>query len=199
MATSPRTVVDLVIARPRSLPIARLRDALLVVGGSAIVAGLAQVAIPLQPVPVTGQTLGVLLIGAALGWQRGGLALLAYLTEGLVGLPVFAEGKAGLATLLGPTGGYLVGFIVAAMLVGLLAERHWDRTPWMMALAMVLGNLVIYLFGVPWLAVALHLGPQLAYQFGMQPFFIGDALKLIVAVIVLPGAWLVARRGNRAL
>ena len=195
MATSTRTFSDLVFPRPRLLPAALLRDALLVLGGSAVVAALAQVAIPLQPVPVTGQTLGVLLVGAALGWQRGGLALLAYLAEGLAGLPVFAEGKFGLPTLLGPTGGYLVGFILAAALVGWLAERHWDRTPWLMAAAMVLGNLVIYLVGVSWLATVYHLTPQLAYQFGMQPFLIGDTLKLIGAVIVLPGAWFIAGRG----
>ncbi len=196
MATATRTLADLIIPRSRSVPTALLRDALLILGGSAVVAGLAQVAIPLQPVPITGQTLGVLLIGAALGWQRGGLALVAYLAEGVAGLPVFAEGKAGLATLTGPTGGYLVGFIFAAALVGLLAEWHWDRTPWMMALAMVLGNLVIYLFGVTWLARVLHLGPQLAYQFGMQPFLFGDALKVIVAVILLPGAWFIAGRSR---
>jgi biotin transport system substrate-specific component len=173
-----------------------LRNSVLIVGGSLLVAGLAQLSIPLQPVPVTGQTLGVLLVGAALGWRRGGLALLAYLAEGLVGLPVFAEGRAGLPVLLGPTGGYLVGFILAAALVGFLAERAWDRTPWLMALALVLGNLVIYAVGVPWLAVVLRLPPQPAYQFGMGPFLIGDALKLAVAMVLLPGAWFIARRGK---
>ena len=196
MASSTRTFSDLVFPRSRVRSSALLRDGLLVLGGSAVVAALARVVIPLQPVPVTGQTLGVLLVGAALGWQRGGLAMLAYLAEGLAGLPVFAEGKSGWLTLLGPTGGYLVGFLVAAMLVGWLAERHWDRTPWLMAAAMVLGNLAIYLVGLPWLATVYHLTPRLAYQFGMQPFLIGDTLKLIIAVIALPGAWLIAGRAK---
>lgn len=173
-----------------------LRDTLLVLGGSALVAGLARLVIPMQPVPITGQTLGVLLVGAALGWRRGGLALLAYLIEGLVGLPVFAGGLAGLSVLFGPTGGYLVGFIFAAMLVGFLAERGWDRTPWMMALALVLGNLVIYACGLGWLGYILTLTVHSTLTLGLFPFLIGDAIKLAVAVVLLPGAWLLVGRNK---
>jgi biotin transport system substrate-specific component len=194
MATSTRTLADLAFPRPQSQQAAILRDALLVLGGAGVVAALAQVSDHQLPVPHTGQTLGVLLVGAALGWRRGGLALLAYVTAGLAGLPFFAGSSAGLATLRGTTGGYLVGFVLAAALVGYLAERSWDRTPWMMALAMVLGNLVIYLFGVAWLMVGFQLTFAQAYVGGVQPFLFFDAIKLVIAMILLPGAWFVAGR-----
>jgi len=200
MATPARTLSDLIIPQPSSRVASYARDALLIVGGSLIVAALARVSIPLQPVPVTGQTLGVLLVGAALGWQRGGLALIVYLVEGLVGLPVFAEGKVGLAVLQGSTGGYLVGFILAAALVGFLAEHGWDRTPWLTAAAMVLGNVAIYIVGVTWLTHVLsavlpfNTAFHTAIQFGVSPFLIGDAIKIIIAAALLPTVtWLVRR------
>src|ERR671910_1051854 len=149
LVTQPRTLVDVVLPRSRSW----LFDAALIVVFSAFVALTAQVEIPLRPVPITLQTLGVLLTGALLGSSRGVLALLLYLAEGAVGLPVFAGGAAGLAYMLGPTGGYLVGFVLAAGLVGWLAERGWGRRLVWTALAMAIGNLVIYALGVAWLAV----------------------------------------------
>ncbi len=196
MATSTRTFADIVFPRPQAQRVGLLRDALVVLGGTAVVAGLAQVSDHQLPVPHTAQTLGVLLVGAALGWRRGGLALLAYVLAGVAGLPVFANGTGGAAALAGTTGGYLVGFILAAALIGFLAERGWDRTPWMMALAMVLGNLIIYVAGVAWLIAAFHLSLRQAYLGGVQPFLIFDALKLGVAVILLPGAWFIAGRGK---
>jgi biotin transport system substrate-specific component len=194
VAVSARTLSDLVYPRPQRVPLALLRDLLVIAGGSALVAALAQVSDHQVPVPHTGQTLGVLLVGAALGWRRGGLALLAYVGAGLAGLPFFAEGHAGLATLAGPTGGYLAGFIAAAMLIGYLAEQGWDRSPWLMALAMILGNAVIYLCGAAWLGFVLRLSPAQAFSLGVQPFLFFDALKLIIAVIALPGAWWLAGR-----
>jgi biotin transport system substrate-specific component len=119
--------------------------------------------------------------------------MLTYVAAGTAGLPLFAEGRGGISVLLGPTGGYLVGFIFAAALVGFLAERGWDRTPWMTALAMLLGNIVIYLFGLPWLAVALHLSADLTVKYGLQSFLLGDAIKLIAAVVLLPAAHLALR------
>jgi biotin transport system substrate-specific component len=130
------------------------RDLSLVLAGSLFVALLAQVAIPLPftPVPITGQTLGVLLVGAALGSRLGFMALLAYLLEGAMGLPVFAGGTGGLAKILGPTGGFLLAFPLAAGLVGLLVERlGLDRSFLGTLLAMLLGNALIYLLGLPWL------------------------------------------------
>lgn len=205
MAISTQTLSDVAIPRSQQPSRAFVRDALVILGSTVALALLAQVSIPLQPVPITGQTFGVLLIGAALGWKRGGLALLAYLAEGVAGLPVFAEGKAGWVVLSGPTGGYLVGFVFAAMLVGFLAERGWSRLPWLTALAMVLGNVVIYLVGVPWLAVYVasvaHLpfdaALRYAFQNGLTPFIVGDVLKLVAASLVLPGAWLaLGKRGK---
>lgn len=194
MASEYRTLAHF-IPQPQSASRRLLRDALLVFGGSLTVALLAQVAIPLNPVPVTGQTLGVLLVGMALGWRQGGLALLTYLIEGLIGLPVFANHTAGLAIVLGPTGGYLVGFIAAAMLVGYLAEHGWDRMPITTALAMVLGNAVIYLFGLAWLAHTFFALPfNTILSFGLYPFLVGDLIKLAIAATILPAARYVVTR-----
>jgi biotin transport system substrate-specific component len=169
-------------------------NVVLVVAGSLLTALAAQVSIPLPftPVPITGQTFAVLLVGAALGSRRGAASMALYVAQGLAGLPVFAGGKAGLAVLLGPTGGYLIGFIAAAFVTGWLAERGWDRRPLTTALAMVLGNLVIYLLGVSWLAV--FVGISKAPLLGMVPFIPGDILKIVLATVALPGAWWVVRR-----
>jgi biotin transport system substrate-specific component len=173
-------------------------DLLLVVAGSAIVAALAQVSIPLppSPVPITGQTFAVLLVGAALGSRRGAASLALYLVEGSLGLPVFAEGKAGLAVLLGPTGGYLAGFIAAAYVVGYLAERGLDRR-WVTALIpFLLGEAVIYLFGLPRLAAFVGVDNVLA--FGLWPYLLGDAIKLILAAIAFPAGWALVKRLERS-
>lgn len=174
-----------------------LADVSLILLGSLIVAAAAQLSIPLQPVPITGQTLAVLLVGMALGSRRGGLALLAYLAEGLAGLPVFAEGKFGLATVLGPTGGYLVGFVVAAFVVGWLAEQGWDRNLFTALAAMVAGNGVIYAFGLAWLStfpyVSGMLGEAGLLTLGMIPFLLGDAIKAVLAALLLPAAWKVIK------
>jgi len=172
----------------------RVRDLGLVLSGSLLVAGLAQIRIPLPftPVPITGQTFAVLLVGAALGARLGAFSLGLYLVEGLVGLPVFAGGAGGVAALLGPTGGYLAGFLAAAYVVGLLAERGGDRR-FRTALPIFLaGEAIIYLFGVPWLG--LYIGFQKALAAGLYPFLIGDAVKLVAAALALPAAWNLSRR-----
>jgi biotin transport system substrate-specific component len=175
----------------RSLPNLdwRVRDTLLVVGGSLCVAGMAQlrITLPFTPVPITGQTFAVLLVGAVLGARRGAASLGLYLLMGLVGLPFFAGGASGTAYLLGPTGGYLVGFVVAAGLVGLLASRGLDRHIPSALLAFLTGEIVIYLFGVAWLS--LFLGLPHAITAGLLPFLLGDAIKLAAAGLVLPAAW----------
>jgi biotin transport system substrate-specific component len=167
----------------------RVRDLLLVVAGSLCVAGMAQVRIPLpfSPVPITGQTFAVLVVGASLGSRRGVASLALYLLLGLLGLPFFAGGTSGLSVLLGPTGGYLIGFIIAAWLVGLLAARGLDRKIPSALLAFLAGEMVIYLFGVAWLS--LYLGILHAIIAGFLPFLIGDAIKLAAAGFVLPAAW----------
>jgi len=193
MATATPTITEIILPHPQRQSLIIAREASLIVGGAALMAGVAQLAIPLQPVPITLQTLGVLLLGAAYGWKRARATMLTYVVAGTAGLPIFAEGRGGFSVLFGPTGGYLVGFIFAAALVGFLAERGWDRTPWMMALAMLLGNIAIYLVGLPWLSVALHLPADLTVKYGLQPFLFGDTIKLIAAVVLLPAAHLALR------
>lgn len=189
------TVADLV--RPGRRDLARLYDVVLVLGGSIIIALCTQVAIG-YPVPVTGQTFAVLMVGALLGSRRGVLSVLTYLAEGAAGLPVFAHGRAGLATLLGPTGGYLVGFVAAAYLVGALAERGWDRRPGSTVLAMILGNMVLYIGGLAWLFCLIRLlgkpqGGGSVLAIGLYPFLAGDALKIALAAALLPAGWSLIR------
>jgi biotin transport system substrate-specific component len=191
VGATPRTLVDALVAR-RPAPKLAL-DAALVVGFSWFVALTAQIEIPMWPVPVTGQTLGVLLSGALLGSRRGALALLLYLAQGAVGLPFFAGGARGLATILGPTGGYLAGFVVAALVVGWLAERGYDRTPLRMVGTMIIGNLIIYALGVVWLATIVG-GLGAALLVGVVPFLPGDALKIAIAAGVVPGGWALLNR-----
>ncbi|MFB0516100.1 MAG: biotin transporter BioY, partial [Candidatus Neomarinimicrobiota bacterium] len=143
------------VLRPRAWRLGWVYDLTLVAGGSFLVALSAQAAfrLPFSPVPITGQTLAVLLVGALLGSVRGAVSLLLYLAEGIAGLPVFAAGGAGVAYFLGPTGGYLVGFVFAAALTGLLAERGWDRRVGSTLIAMLIGTVAIYAAGLAWLAV----------------------------------------------
>lgn len=171
---------------PNTLP--HLRDLFLILTGSWLVALFAQVEIPLQPVPITGQTFAVLLVGAVLGSKRGALALAAYLAQGALGLPFFAGGSGGLTVLTGATAGYLVGFIGAAYAVGWLAERGLERSVRTSILPFLVGTIIIYVCGVSWLATLLGSVPQ-AIEFGMLPFLVGDLVKLITAALVLPVAW----------
>ena len=183
------TFASTLLARTMPRLDCRLRDLLLVIGGSVLVAAMAQVRIPLPftPVPLTGQTFAVLLVGAALGSRRGATSLLLYLGEGAIGLPVFAGGQSGLAYMSGATGGYLVGFVGAAYLVGLLAGRGLDRRIPSALLAFLVGEIVIYSFGVAWLSI--YVGIQNALTDGLLPFMVGDAIKLIAAALALPAAW----------
>lgn len=165
---------------------------LLIVAGSLLVAISAQIEIPMWPVPVTLQTLAVLLVGGVLGSRLGAMSLLAYLFEGAIGLPVFAGGTS-LTAFAGPTTGYLIGFVVAAFVVGWFCERGWDRKVGTAVLVMLLGTAVIYLFGLPWLAQ--FTGWDKVLQFGLTPFIPGDILKAIVAAVALPVGWkLLAKR-----
>jgi biotin transport system substrate-specific component len=177
-------------------------DLVLIVAGTALTSILAQIAIPLWPVPITGQTFAVLFVGATLGLARAAISMGLYLVLGLVGLPVFAPQAngshlTGLAAVLGATGGYLIGFIFAAAFVGLLAQREWDRRWLGTLLAFVGGTVIIYLFGLPWLFVTLsnlHVpnAVQATLQGGLYPFLIGDAIKAILAAIILPLIWRLA-------
>jgi len=185
------------VLRPSIRRHALAYDAALVIGGSVGIALSAQIAIPLpfSPVPVTGQTFAVLLMGALLGSRRGALCVLTYLAEGASGLPVFSFGRAGLGHLAGPTGGYLVGFVAAAFITGCLAERGWDRRLWTTAIAMLLGSIAIYAFGLPWLAA--FVGGGKAVALGLKPFIAGDIYKLVLAAILLPSGWKVLGHAGR--
>jgi biotin transport system substrate-specific component len=181
------TVADLL--RPGARRLAGLYDLALIVGGSLLIGLCAQVKIllPFGPVPVTGQTFAVLMIGALLGSRRGCLAVLAYLAEGAAGLPVFAFGG-GAAVLAGPTGGYLVGFLPAAYITGSLAQRGWDRRMATTVLAMALGNAAIYACGLSWLCCLMGISSAVL-TVGVYPFVVGDLLKIVLAAILLPSGW----------
>lgn len=174
---------------PRS---ALLTDVMLVILGSAVMAGLAHVSFPLPftPVPVSGQTLGVMLIGASLGAWRGGAAILLYLAEGAAGLPVFAGGQSGFVYLTSmATTGYLWGFFAAAVVIGGLAQLGWDRTVGSALGAMLLGEVVVFTLGVGWLAHFQAISGEAALAGGLYPFLLGELLKLAIAAGVLPAAW----------
>jgi len=161
-------------------------DIALIVGGSLLIGLCAQISIG-WPVPVTGQTFAVLMLGALFGAWRGSLCVLLYIAEGVAGFPVFSAGRAGLGVLAGPTGGYLAGFIVAAYVTGYLAEKGWDRRIWTTIMAMILGNIAIYTFGLCWLCNMVQFKSVLAI--GLYPFVIGDLLKIALAAVLLPGGW----------
>ncbi len=189
----PGTLADLIL--PGSVGGRRIaRDVALIVAGSLVVALFAQIKIPLgfTPVPITGQTFAVLLVGALLGGWRGGLALALYAIEGAF-LPFFAGGASGWFWLL-PSGGYIVGFIPAAALVGWLCQMGWNRRPWVLA-AMLAGNAVLYVPGLIQLNLFLPAnaaetwGCADVWQCGLVPFVAGDLAKLVVASLALPGGW----------
>jgi biotin transport system substrate-specific component len=185
----------------------RIRHIALIVVGAAFIALTANVTVwlPNNPVPITGQTLSVLLVGGALGLRRGGMAVALYLVLGLF-LPVYAGQAHGLSTIvgsgpsglvMGAPGGYLIGFLFAAALVGWLAENGWDRHIGRAIGAMILGEVVIYAIGVPWLALAIGASPEKAISLGFTPFIVGDAIKLAIAAGIFPFAWwLVGRRAG---
>jgi biotin transport system substrate-specific component len=188
----PLVLADLV-------PAVRARDVGLVALGVVFTALLAQVAIPVpgSPVPITGQTLAVVLTAASLGPIRGLAVNLAYLLVGLVGVPVFADASGGVHVVVGATGGYIVGFIPAAYLIGLAARRGMDRTPWKALPLFAAGQAIIFAVGVPWLAVVAHLSASQALSAGFYPFILGGVVKAAVAAAVLGSAWAVVRRRER--
>ena len=180
------TLIDRVITRSFATDIA------LILSGAVLTALAAQIAIPMWPVPITGQTFAVLLVGAVLGASRGALSMITYFSLGAAGLPVFTGAVSGIT--FGTTFGYLVGFIAAAAVVGAMAQRNWHRKASGVLASFVIGNAVIYLFGLPWLAFALanldmanNISSVLAA--GLLPFLVGDAIKMTLAATALPLAW----------
>ena len=190
LSTRP-TIVD------RFIPKSLAADIALVVAGAALTALAAQVSIPMWPVPITGQTFAVLLTGAVLGLSRGTLSMALYVLLGAAGLPIFTAGKSGFV--FGPTLGYLVGFIAAAAVVGYFSTRQWDRKWFAVAVGFTLGNAVIYAFGLPVLSAFLGSVGELndlqsTLTLGLYPFFLGDAIKIALASILLPSAWVLAKK-----
>lgn len=173
-----------------------VRNVLLAIAGSIALWVSAKIQVPFYPVPMTMQTFMVLVIGMAFGWRLGAATVLLYLAEGAIGLPVFAgtpEKGIGFAYMLGTTGGYLAGFVVAAAVVGWLAEKGWDRNVWMTLAAMVIGTAIIFALGVSWLGSLIGWDKPVL-QYGLIPFLPGAAFKIALAAAVLPMAWKLAKR-----
>jgi biotin transport system substrate-specific component len=196
--SAPRRLVLADRVFPRHLVV----DATLIALGAALTAGLAQVVIPIWPVPITGQTFAVLFVGTVLGSIRGAISMALYLVVGVLGVPIFANGGSG--SLFGSTsGGFVVGFVVAAFVVGFLAEREWDRKVIRTFVSFAAGTAIMYAFGLPWLYVVLTTFPagvlteyfgttnvlQATLLGGVVPFLIGDTIKAVLAAALLPGTW----------
>jgi biotin transport system substrate-specific component len=181
------------------LPGARVRDAVLVTGAALLTALLAQVAIPVagSPVPITGQTLAVVLTAAALGPLRGLSGQALYVLLGGVGLPFYSEAAGGWDVVSGATGGYLIGFLPAAYLIGLAARQGQDRRVTRALPLFALGQLVIFAVGVPWLAVAADMSASQAIDAGFTPFLVGGLVKAAIAGTLLPAAWWAVRKADR--
>lgn len=183
----------------------RARHVALIVAGalSIYLTSLVVLPVPGSPVPITGQTLGVLVVGGALGFRRGVLATLLYVAIGVVGFPAFAEHRGGIAVIasldggrlvLGATGGYLLGFVLAGGIVGRLAELGWDRHLGGSVAAMLIGDAAIYAVGVPWLMAATGFTFEEAIAKGLAPFVVGDLVKVAIAAGIFPVAWWIVGR-----
>lgn len=181
------TIIDNVISR------SRVSDVALVLVGVLLTALAAQVQIPALPVPFTLQTLAVLVIGATYGASRGAITMGAYALVGVLGFPVFAGGASGVAVIFGATGGFILGFVFAAALIGRLAELNWSSDAVRMFVSYVLGSVVIYAIGVPVLAMSAFASDLVAAMTYMLPYLIWDAVKAVIAAALLPTAWVVVK------
>ena len=196
LALGRPTLADRIVSRTRVM------DIVLIVAGAALTAVSAQIAVPLWPVPVTGQTLAVLLVGVTLGPVRGGLSMVLYAILGVVGLPVFSESSSGWGVIAGPTGGYIIGFIFSAILTGWLAQREWDRKLLRAFVAFLAGSVVTFAFGLPWLATFLgavgapnDLNSVLTA--GLYPFILGGVVKSILGAGIITLAWVAVGRRDK--
>lgn len=183
---------------PRSGTALRLKQAALVAFGIVLLAVAAKISVPMWPVPITMGTFAVLGLGAAYGARLGLVTILGYMLVGLMGFDVFAGSSAenaGFAYMMGGTGGYLVGYVLATAILGVLAQRGWDRSVLWMALAMLIGNIAIYAPGLTWLGL-LYGWDKPILAWGLTPFLIGDAIKLALAALLLPAAWKLVGRAR---
>ncbi len=169
------------------------RYALLALAGSVLITICTQISLPLFPVPMTLQTFAVFLIGLTYGWRLGGITVSLYLLEGAIGLPVFSGGKGGMIVFMGPTAGYLVGFLLAATACGWFAERGFDRSYFRLFLSLIVGNILIYTLGLFWLGTLIGWDKPVL-EYGLYPFIGGDLLKIAMAVLLLPTVWKIVNR-----
>jgi biotin transport system substrate-specific component len=183
------TLMEAVLA-----PLDSTRSAGLVIVFSLFIAACAQFAIHIGPIPITGQTFAVLLTGALLGSRLGAAAVIAYLIEGAIGLPFFAEGGAGIVRFLGPTGGYLVAFPAAAFITGAFSEHGWDKHYATAVAAMAIGSAIIFLGGWAWYSVLTNTPPIAAFKLAVWPFLAGDGIKIALAAGVLPTGWALLKK-----
>jgi len=183
-------LVDRVVSRSLAT------DTALVAAGATLTAVLAQVAVPLWPVPITGQTLAVLLVGGVLGTVRGASSMLLYGLIGVLGAPIFSDASSGLTVLMGPTGGYIVGFVLAAALTGHLAERRWDRRFLGGMVSYLAGSAVVFAVGLPWLGFTLGLSVEQTLVAGLYPFILGGIVKAVVAAGLIRAGWFAATRAE---
>jgi biotin transport system substrate-specific component len=195
LAVGRPTLADRIFSR------SLVTDLILVGAGAALTAVAAQIAIPLWPVPITGQTLAVLLVGVTLGAVRGGIALALYALLGIVGLPVFSDASSGWSVIAGPTGGYIVGFIFAAIFTGWLAQRQWDRKLLWAFLAFLAGSVIPFAIGLPWLAAALGgyglpNDLQSVLASGLYPFIVGGVIKAALGAGIITLAWYGVRKSE---
>jgi biotin transport system substrate-specific component len=187
-ALSRPTLADRLVSR------SILTDVMLVAGGAAFTGLLAQVFIPIQPVPITGQTLAVLLVGSTLGAWRGAASMVLYLVLGMAGVPWFSEGAHGVDVVLGASGGYIVGFIAAAALTGWIAERQWDQRVLGAIVSFTAGTVVVFAIGMTWLAVAGGFDLNETLLYGLYPFIPGGIIKALLAAGIIPLAWKLTTR-----
>ncbi len=171
-----------------------LTQTLLVLGGTVIIAISAQIAVPMFPVPMTLQTLAILIIGLVYGARLAAFTLLTYLAEGAAGLPVFASGTAGLAHLAGPTGGFLIGFVVMAFLAGYAADRGWTAGIVPASAVTLVVSALLYIPGLLWPALAMGKTLDVLWLHWMSPFLVGDAVKAVLAALVVTGGWAASSR-----
>jgi biotin transport system substrate-specific component len=191
---APSTLMGLLWPSRADARLAALRSAVLMLVGAAVLTLSAKVQVPFYPVPMTLQTLAVLVLGAAYGWRLAGATVALYLLEGAAGLPVFAGPLTGPAYLMGPTGGFLLGFLASAVLTGVMAERGWDRSLGRVVVMMTLGHAVIFAFGIGWLSTVMPLAK--AWAVGFAPFAAATLLKTALAVAMVHAArGAIVRRG----
>ncbi|MBB3018795.1 biotin transport system substrate-specific component [Microvirga lupini] len=194
--SSPSTLVGLLWPSRDDARFAALRAIVLMVVGTALLTVSAKVQVPLPFVPMTLQTLVVLMIGASYGWRLGGATVALYLAEGAMGMPVFAGPTAGIGYLMGPTGGFLFGFVAAALVMGFMAERGWDRSLLRVIVMMSIGHAVIFAFGLAQLSLVMPFAK--AWTVGAAPFVAATLVKTALAVALMQAAWSVTRRGGKA-